>query len=232
MQPPRRRDAEEDAEKKEVDLGAFLSASASRRLHLARMKRMTSIVIIAVCLVVIAVGFVIWRQWFETYHLAVVQESVLYRDGNRGPREFATMVRRVKPKTIVALIDDDEIADTEKPEFKAEIEFAQQQGIPIERIPVKLGGWPTSDDVQRFLQIVADKNKQPVIVHCAQGVRRTGMMAAFQESILGYDPEKAKAAILAFGHSERSIGDVKRFIDIYDPAKREVTQQLPQSLEK
>lgn len=198
-----------------------------------RNRRMWLSVIIAVGMVLVAVGFVIWRQRFETYHLAAVQEGVLYRDGNRGLREFATMVRRVKPKTIVALVDDDEIADPEKPEFKAEIEFAQRRGIPIERIPVKLGGWPTSQDVQKFLEIAGNKDRQPVIVHCAQGVRRTGMMAAaFQESVLGYDQAKAKAAILTFGHSERSIGDVKRFIDIYDPLRREVTEQLPQSQEK
>ncbi len=183
-------------------------------------------------IVLIAIGFVIWRQRFETYHLAMVQEGVLYRDGNRGPREFATMVRRVKPKTIVALIDDDEIADAEKPEFKAEIEFAKDQGIPIERIPVKLGGWPTTDDVQRFLSVASDRNRQPVIVHCAQGVRRTGMMvAAFQESVLGYDKQKTLAAILTFGHSRRSIGDVERFIEVYDPMKREVTKELEQSKE-
>ena len=44
--------------------------------------------------------------------------------------------------------------------------------------------------------------------------------------------KKASDAILTFGHSQRSIGDVKRFIEIYDPVKREVTQQLPQSEEK
>jgi protein tyrosine/serine phosphatase len=162
-----------------------------------------------------------------------VQEGALYRDGNRGPREFATMVRRVKPRTIVSLVDDEEIADREKPEFKAEIEFAQQHGIPIARVAVKLGGWPTTENVRRFLEIASDKSKQPVVFHCAQGVRRTGMMAAaYQESVLGYSKEKAKEAILTFGHSERSIGDVKRFIDIYDPVKREVTQALPPSNEK
>jgi protein tyrosine/serine phosphatase len=194
---------------------------------------MLPIVIIACVVVLIAVGFVVWRQWFETYHFAVVQEGALYRDGNRGPREFATMCRRIKPKTIVSLVDDEEIADREKPEFRAEIEFAQEQGIPIERVPVKLGGWPTTENVRRFLEIASDKSKQPVVFHCAQGVRRTGMMAAaYQESVMGYSKEKAKEAILAFGHSERSIGDVKRFIDIYDPVKREVTRELPQSLEK
>src|SRR5580765_1082121 len=136
-------------------------------------RRMLPIVIIAICLVSIAIGFLVWRQRYETYHLAVVQEGVLYRDGNRGRREFATMVRRVKPKTIVSLVDDEEIADREKPEFAAEIEFAKQQGIPIERIPIRLGGWPKTEDVRGFLEIATDKSRQPVVVHCAQGVRRT-----------------------------------------------------------
>src|SRR5262245_53181216 len=114
---------------------------------------MMPIVIATVCILLIAIGFIIWRQWFETYHFSVVQEGILYRDGNRGVREFATMVRRVKPKTIVSLVDDEEIADPEKPEFAAEIELAKQQRIPVERIPVKLGGWPTTEDVRRFLEI-------------------------------------------------------------------------------
>jgi protein tyrosine/serine phosphatase len=195
-------------------------------------RRMTSLVIIAICVVITAIVFLIWRQWFETYHFAVVQNGVLYRDGNRGPREFATMVRKCRPKTIVSLVDDQEIADPEKPEFKAEIDLAQQQGITIDRIPIPLGGWPTTENVQRFLEIVSDPSHQPVIVHCAQGVRRTGMMAAaFQESVLGYDSQKTKAAILRFGHSQRSIGDVERFIDVYDPVKREVTKQLEPSRE-
>ena len=53
-----------------------------------------------VCVVVVAAGaFLVWRQWFETYHFATVDPGKLYRDGNRGPREFATMLRRVRAKS-------------------------------------------------------------------------------------------------------------------------------------
>jgi protein tyrosine phosphatase (PTP) superfamily phosphohydrolase (DUF442 family) len=192
---------------------------------------MWPIVIVIACVIATAV-FLIWRLRFETYHLATVDERALYRDGNRGLVEFRNMMRKVQPRTIVALFDYHELLDKEKPEFGEEIEYLKHQGISLERIPVKLGGWPTSSDVQRFLDIATDKSKQPVLVHCAQGVRRTGMfVAAYQESVLGYDKQKAKDAILRFGHSERSIGDVKRFIDVYDPVKRDVTEELPQSEE-
>jgi protein tyrosine/serine phosphatase len=188
--------------------------------------------IIVLVVVLVGAGVLVWRQWFETYHFAVVQEGVLYRDGNRGVREFATMVRKARPRTIVCLVDDEEIADAGKPEFKEEMAFAKERGIEVERVVVKLGGWPTTEDVRRFLEIATDQNKQPVIVHCAQGVRRTGMMAAaFQESVMGWDRQKTTDAILRFGHSDRSIGDVKRFIEVYDPVKREVTVRLEQSQE-
>ena len=175
-------------------------------------RRMWPIVISIALLITIAfVGA--WVKWFQTYHLAEVDKGKLYRDGNRGPREFVNTVRIVKPKTIISLVDDEEIADREKPEFKAEIAYAKDHRLSIERIPVRLGGWPRSEDVQRFLEIACDSRRQPVLVHCAQGVRRTGMfVAAYQESVLGYDKEKSKNAILRFGHSDRSIGD-----DIAEP---------------
>ena len=64
-------------------------------------------------------------------------------------------------------------------------------------------------------------------MHCAQGVRRTAMMvAAFQESVLGYDKQQARDAILTFGHSDKTVDDIRRFIDAYDPKSRTVSDQL------
>ena len=136
---------------------------------------------------------------------------------------------RSKPRNaVVPLIDDRELSDREKPEFAAEMAWCQQHGIRVERVPIQLGGWPTSEDVKKFLAVVADKQNQPVLVHCAQGVRRTGMMvAAFQQSVLGWDDAKAKTAMLTFGHSQRTVGDVQRFIDVYDPKTGAVPEGLP-----
>src|SRR5215210_2711976 len=98
--------------------------------------------VIVIALVVLG-GFLVWRQFFQTYHLAAVQEGVLYRDGNRGVREFANAVDKVKPKSVVCLIDDSEVADAKKPMFAEEFKLLEQRGIRLERIAVPLGGWPT-----------------------------------------------------------------------------------------
>lgn len=161
------------------------------------------------------------------YHLATVQPGVLYRDGNRSSAEFKRAIGRTGVKTVVCLVTDQEVADPGLPQFKEEFDFLKQKGIRLERIPIRAGGWPTTDDLHRFLAIVDQPENRPVLVHCAQGVHRTGMMAAaFQESRLGYDKQRAKAEIITFGHSESTIESVRRFIDAYDPNARAVSADL------
>lgn len=180
-------------------------------------------VVIVAALLVAAIGFAAW-YFLGTYHLKTVEPGVLYRDGVQSMREFRNAVRKVEPKTVVMLVDEKEVADPAKPQFAQEVEYLKQKGVRVEHIPVKLGGYPTSDDVRRFLDVATKNENQPVLVHCAQGVRRTGMMvAAYQMSIKGADKEQAKSKIISFGHSERTIKDVKTFIDGYDPHQRTAT---------
>ena len=182
----------------------------------------------AVIVLIAAVVLGVWWFSLRTYHFAVVQDGVLYRDGNRGLAEFEHAIRRGKIKSVVMLIDDEELAAHEKPEFAREVEWCRQQGIHIERIPIRLGGWPNGEDVKRFLAFVNERKNQPVLVHCAQGVRRTGMMvAAYQQSVLGWDDQKCKDKVLTFGHSQRTVGDVQKFIDVYNPATGAVPSDLP-----
>jgi protein tyrosine phosphatase (PTP) superfamily phosphohydrolase (DUF442 family) len=197
-----------------------------------RPRRRFGRLLIVLLVGLVAGGAYVWHCHLATYHLATVQPQVLYRDGNQSPCQFETAVRKVRPRVVVSLIDDTELADENKPQFQAEADYLAGKGVRLERIPVKLGGWPTKADVDKFMSVASDPDNQPVLVHCAQGVRRTGMMvAAYQMKQLGYDKDRAKAAVLSFGHSERSTGDVIRFIDGYDPATGKVPENYMPSTE-
>src|SRR5689334_14233848 len=82
--------------------------------HGARRAFPVGYVVLIVILAALA-GWLLWRAKWQTYHFAAVQDGVLYRDGNRGLREFEHAVTRAKIKTVVPLIDDSELSDREKP---------------------------------------------------------------------------------------------------------------------
>jgi protein tyrosine phosphatase len=189
---------------------------------------------IYVVLVIFAALFVgsgtwVWLYFFDYYHYAEVQKGVLYRDGFLTVRQFNMALQSSQAKTVYSLLTDDEYG---KQPYRQETEVLLHSRLKwiVQQVP--LGGYPTTEQVQDFLTNVETERRQPVLVHCAQGIRRTGMMvAAYQMSVLGWDKQKTKDAIESWGHSERTIGDIKRFIDVYDPVKREVTQSLGKGTE-
>jgi protein tyrosine/serine phosphatase len=184
---------------------------------------------VAMFLAIVTGAAFFWQVYANAsvYHMAVVQPGVLYRSGALSVREWKTVITRIRPKTDVCLADEQEMNDPAKPKFKNEVAFLKEQGVNVIRIPVRLGGWPSNEDLQKFLNVAADPANQPVIVHCDQGVRRTAMMvAAYQESILGWDKNQAREQIITFGHSQSTIDDIRRFIDLYDPKTRTAPAEL------
>jgi len=187
------------------------------------------LIIFALTAVCLTIGWWVWYTFFDTYHLATIAPGVLYRDGVRNMHQFQLTLQKTGAKTVVSLVDDQEFA---KEPFTDEQAVCRAQGIELIRVPITLGGWPDGEQLPRFLAIVQDASRQPVLVHCAQGVRRTGMMvAAYQLSVLHDSPEQAKAALLTFGHSQRTVGDVQRFIEVYDPAAKRMRQTFAVSKE-
>jgi protein tyrosine phosphatase (PTP) superfamily phosphohydrolase (DUF442 family) len=186
----------------------------------------TMYLVIAILLAVAAAGLT-WYLRFQTYHLLTVQDGVLYRTGNRSMREFKNSLRASHAKTVVCLVDSNELADPAKPMFAQEKNYLDSNNVRFVHLPVPLGGWPTTDDVRKFLSLVEDKSNQPVLVHCAQGVRRTGMfVAAYQQSVLQWDDAKTRDNLQTFGHSSRTVNDVQKFIDVYDGPTRTLTASL------
>ena len=101
-------------------------------------------------------GFLVWRQWFETYHLVVVDEGKLYRDGNRSLREFKNTLRKSGARTVIAVLDEKEFGE---PEFIAARELVKSRGLEFHWIPIPAGWYPTDAQVKEFLQIASDPAK-------------------------------------------------------------------------
>jgi len=173
-----------------------------------RSMRLWAVVVVALLLLI---GSGVWWTSFRTYRFAVVEEGKLYRDGVRSRRELETAYRKAQFRTVVNLVSQEEAA---RPEFQDEAAMCREKGIELVRIAVKEGAQPTDEDVEKFLSVAKDASRWPLLVHCAQGIQRTGMMvAAYQQRVLGYDKQRTLDAVLGFGKGVERTDAVKAFIE-------------------
>ena len=72
-------------------------------------------------------------------------------------------------------------------------------GLDYEHIDIK--SWSLhGGDVARFLEIVTDKTKTPVFVHCHDGIGRTGVFCAMYRMVVqGWTKEAALKEMVEFG---------------------------------
>jgi protein tyrosine phosphatase (PTP) superfamily phosphohydrolase (DUF442 family) len=92
--------------------------------------------------------------------------------------------------------------------------------IGYEHIPMK--AWhPTQDEVVRFLQIVGDKRRRPVFVHCQHGADRTGTMCAVYRVVIeGWTKQQAIDEMTKGGFGFHSVfTNLPKFIEDLDVEK-------------
>jgi protein tyrosine/serine phosphatase len=115
-----------------------------------------------------AVNFL--REELLPKNVAVVREGVLYRSGQLKPSHFDDVLRRYRIRTVVQLNPSEE--------NEWEETHARQIGADLVRVAMPGTGWGETADFDRVLKLIRDPARQPVLVHCAAGANRTGMVSA------------------------------------------------------
>jgi protein tyrosine/serine phosphatase len=132
----------------------------------------------------------------------------LYR-GAQPTAEGIKELKKLGVKTIVCLRDK-----------HADKEILGDSKIAFEPIPMKT--WdPEEKDVVRFLQIVTDKARQPVFVHCQHGADRTGTMCAiYRVAVDGWTKQQAIDEMTKGGFNFHSVWtNLPKFIEKLDVKK-------------
>jgi protein tyrosine phosphatase (PTP) superfamily phosphohydrolase (DUF442 family) len=103
----------------------------------------------------------------------------------RGAQPTAAGIKQLKKLGVKTIID------LRAEHSDKEMIRESKTGIAFERIPMTASN-PKEADVVRFLQIVADKARRPVFVHCQHGADRTGMMCAiYRVAVEGWGKQQA-----------------------------------------
>ena len=70
--------------------------------------------------------------------------------------------------------------------------FAARHGLRLFSFDLSSRRPPSQAEVDRFLRIVTDPENQPVLVHCRNGVDRSGyMLGLYQIEAEGWTPDRA-----------------------------------------
>jgi protein tyrosine/serine phosphatase len=132
----------------------------------------------------------------------------LYR-GAQPTAEGIKELKKLGVKTIIGLRDKHSDKD-----------LLGDSKIAFEHIPMKTW-YPKEADVVRFLQIVTDKKRQPVFVHCQHGSDRTGTMCAiYRIAVEGWTKPQAIDEMTKGGYGFHSVWtNLPKFIEKLDVKK-------------
>ena len=151
---------------------------------------------------------------------AVVEEA-LYRGGYPMLRNY-NFLRRLRLKTLLCLVpNEDPIVDLQQ--------FCTEQGIDLVHIRVeKFKGEPTllPNDASAALDVMLNKDRLPVYVHCLDGRHITGHVIMLLRRILHWEPASIYAELLRFTRETISKEEMTFLSDFTGP------YTLPASLPK
>jgi len=162
---------------------------------------------------VAAVGFEIYRVYFASNWRTLLPGRV-YRSAQLSHDEFVKRIREHGVRTVVNLRGCSSDFDWYREEARATAEL----DIAQEDVTFSANRLPPPDELRRLVEVI-DRAEYPLIIHCRQGVDRTGLAAAVI-LLLTTDTSFAEARGqlgLRFGHV--AFGPTRamtQFFDLYE----------------
>jgi protein tyrosine/serine phosphatase len=127
------------------------------------------------------------ERHFIAKRFGVVEQGRIYRSGQIAAPLIKKILLTNNIRVIVDLTGEDAVDSDQQGEKKA----AAQLGVEIKRYPLRGNGTGDVNNYARAIIAIADaeKNKLPVLVHCAAGAQRTGgVIAAYRLLVQKKDP--------------------------------------------
>ena len=185
------------------------------------MIKKNKVVLLVLLAILAIVSAAIVRHKLGPYHFKTVTPGVLYRSGSLSDYNLDLIVDRYRIKSIVSLRLKNESVLQEH-WYKMEQSFCEAKGINFFHIPMLGKRPPTDEQLEKWLDIVSDQANHPILLHCAQGVTRTGVMVAvYQIEFRGDNNKKVWEDMPRFGRDfdtpKRQA--IKNYILNYQPRR-------------
>jgi len=160
-----------------------------------------------VLLATVTAGMV-WYHKSRPYHFLAVTPGVLYRSGWMKPHDLDKIIKKYGIKTVVNLCLSSEGTYLQNNNYLKEQQICAGNGVELVYLPMVGNTPPSEEQIAEWLGLFKEPDKVPLLVHCAQGVTRTGaMVAVYEMELLHKDNKKTLKELPMFGHN---LNDPKR----------------------
>jgi protein tyrosine/serine phosphatase len=130
-----------------------------------------------VFILAIAAAAILLVKHFHIADFRVVKPGVLYTSGQPHGMDYTRMLYRYHLATIVNIRPVSE--HREQNWYNEEIIWTKNNGVNYIELPIeKKKYFPDKETQDKFLAIMADKNKLPVLLHGGSDDKRVAMLAA------------------------------------------------------
>lgn len=154
-----------------------------------------------------------WQMWLAglvgsrydgLHNFHVAEPGALYRCGQPRVRELDWIRREHGLRTIVCAR-----GGTRHPLrgrwFRKEQRFCQTHGIALAHMKFSNTATPPDGLFDRYLALVADPANHPVLVHCEQGIHRTGVLVAiYRIRVQGWERGRALDEMRRLGFDQET----------------------------
>ena len=138
--------------------------------------------------------------WFSSpvENFGCVEPDCLYRSAQPSAEGLRVVQKRHGIRTVINLRSPDTVRTRPLPQ--EEVAFARNHGMRFINLPY---GDPSPEtQIEKFLAIMDDPANHPVLIHCAEGKERSGVMvAAWRMRKQGWSYDRAVAEMESFGFS-------------------------------
>ena len=177
-----------------------------------RRKRILSVSAIALAALACAsAGAYFYATWYPK-RLHAVLEGSIYRSGQPYARQLGPVVHKLGIKTLINFRDNETVAAN--PDCVYERRFAEEHGLKFVNIPMDCP--PTEETISPLLKELDDPANYPILMHCAEGIERSGLAAAiYRLERMGWTNDRAVAELLALGVAKKLRSDSKpqKYVD-------------------
>jgi protein tyrosine/serine phosphatase len=129
--------------------------------------------------IIFITGAGVYHHKTRPRHFLAVKEGVLYRSASLKPDNLKKVLDDYNIKTVVSLSGYDDPKNIARQ--KEENRICSEKGVATISIPMFAAKPPSEKQITRWLNILRNPYRPPILVHCTYGVVRTGMMVAIYE---------------------------------------------------